>query len=241
MGFDIQANLDLSGQLATKATLTFNFNKEIGFKLVYSSSKFSVSMINKGKISSKSLTGSITGSLKAVATLIPSVNVMVMGSPIRVRSNIQMTATADFALKAATTGTQASMCAKGGIGLSLDFIPKFTWMIYPGTPASKGFIGVCEGFLNAVSGDILEKITLPIDIPEKLCEFLQNAVPALKNLKGMTFDLANINLFKKELKVYCGVKCKTAGATHFGAKTKDGKVVDRCPNPLLGEAITTIK
>lgn len=226
-----------------KAELTFNFNKEIGFNLGFANGKFNVKTINKGKISSKSLTGSITGSLKAIATLIPSINVMVMGSPLRIRSNIIMTATGDFDIKAASSGTKAStsMCASGSIGLSLDFIPKFTFMIYPGTPLSKGFMGVCEGFINAISGDFLEKIPLPIDVPQKLCEFLQNACPALKNLKGANFDLANINLFKKTLSVYCGAKCKKAGATHFGAKTKAGKIVDRCPNPIAGESITTMK
>jgi hypothetical protein len=186
-----------------KGKLTFNFNKEIGFNLGFANGKFSVKTINKGKISSKSLEGEITGSLKAIATLIPSINVMVMGSPLRVRSNIIMTASGNFALKASSGGTASSTsaCAAGKISLSLDFVPKFTWMIYPGTPASKGFIGVCEGLINAISGDFLEKIPLPIDVPQKLCEFLQNAVPALKNLKGATFDLANINLFKKTISV----------------------------------------
>lgn len=106
--------------------MTFDFNKEIGFKLEYKNAKFSASLINEGKISKKALTGSITGSLKAVATLIPSVNVMVMGNPVRIRNNIAMTATGGFALKASTTGASSTACAKGSLGLSLDFTPKFT-------------------------------------------------------------------------------------------------------------------
>jgi len=66
--------------------LTFNFEKELSFTLTYSNNKFSVKAGSSGKATSPKLTGSIAGNLKLVANLIPSINVMVMGSPIRVRT-----------------------------------------------------------------------------------------------------------------------------------------------------------
>lgn len=120
--------MTISGSLDIQSALTFNLEKSLGFELMFKNGAFSVKPTSSGKVVAPALTGSINGNLEAVANLIPSINVFVMGSPIRLRTIVQLTATGGMELKASTSGG-VTACAKGDLGLNLALIFNFTWMI----------------------------------------------------------------------------------------------------------------
>lgn len=83
----------------------------------------------------------------------------------------------------------------------------------------------------------MNELHLPIKPVEALCNFATQVVPALKDLKGLHQSITKVTILDKKLGLYCGKSCATKGALHFGAKLKDGKKEDRCPNPIAGETI----
>jgi len=140
-----------------------------------------------------------------------------MGMPLRARTYFNIYAKGGITLSGSADPKAQNACIKGDLNLQLNLLFKFTWFSYPGV-TKKGWMGICEGFLNSITEDMLKGLPLPIDPIAELCKFSLKVVPTLDGLKSLSVDVPKINLYKKDIQLFCGTKC---------GESKDG--INMCP------------